>query len=192
MKARLANSNLQALEEMPFEMVKLGRRARTVRPGVVRGKTIKLSDVTHASSPETAHRTILLVDDCDATRFFTKWFLGSFGYKVDTARTAEEALSLFNPSTHDIIITDNSMPGISGAEMAHVVKLRSPSTPVLMYTGHVPNDHSCVDAVLQRPTQLLVMNEAIELLFARQVSQGLKLDYTSAMGCSTCPFGKSA
>jgi CheY-like chemotaxis protein len=124
------------------------------------------NNATPSSSPPRAQGTVLLVDDGDQTRFLTKWFLCNLGYSVDAACTAEEALALFDPLVHDVIITDNSMPGISGAEMAHIIKLRSPSTPVLMYTGQVPRDCSCVDIVIQRPTHLLAVTRAVEDLLA--------------------------
>ena len=107
-------------------------------------------------------KTVLLVDGGDECRITTKWLLANFGYAVDSVRTVEEALALFDPRTHDVVITDNRMPGMSGAEMAHVIKLRSPRTPVLMYTGLAPEDCSCLDAVVQRPTHLLVLKEAVE------------------------------
>ena len=113
-------------------------------------------------------KTILLVDDGDDIRVTTKWFLTSFGYAVDAARTAEEALALFNPTIHDLVVTDNVMPGMTGAEMAHVIKLRSPSTPVLMYSGNPPDDRACLDLVIQRPTHLLTLREAVEKLLAEK------------------------
>jgi DNA-binding NtrC family response regulator len=113
-------------------------------------------------------KTILLVDDADDCRVTTKWFLTSFGYAVDAARSAEQALALFNPTIHDLVITDNSMPGMSGEEMAHVIKLRSPSTPVLMYTGHPPDDRSHLDLVVQRPTHLLSLRDAADQLLAAE------------------------
>jgi CheY-like chemotaxis protein len=111
-------------------------------------------------------KTVLLVDDDDRCRLPTKWFLNNFGYEVDSARNAEEALLLFNPKIHDLIVTDNSMPGMTGAEMAHIIKLRSPSTPVMMYTGRAPADKSCIDVVIQRPVHLLVLKEAVDKLFS--------------------------
>lgn len=111
-------------------------------------------------------KTILLVDDKDESRIATKWFLTNFGYLVDSAPGAEVALALFNPKTHDVVITDNSMPGMSGAEMAHVIKLRSPSTPVLMYTGLAPDDQSSVDLVIQRPAHMLALKEGVDELLA--------------------------
>ena len=111
-------------------------------------------------------KTILLVDDRDDIRVTTKWFLTSFGFAVDAARTAEEALALFNPAIHDLVVTDNSMPGMTGAEMAHVIKMRSSSTPVLMYSGNPPDDRSCLDGVIQRPAHLLTLKEALDKLLA--------------------------
>lgn len=111
-------------------------------------------------------KTILLVDDADEFRVTTKWFLSNFGFAVESARSAEEALARFDPKTHDVVITDNSMSGMSGAEMAHVIKLRSPSTPVLMYTGLAPADRSCVDLVIQRPAHMLALKEGVDKLLA--------------------------
>jgi CheY-like chemotaxis protein len=114
------------------------------------------------SSAHSSLKTILLVDDVDDCRLTTKWFLSSFGYAVDSVRSAEEALALFNPSIHDVVVTDNSMPGMSGAEMSHIIKLRSRATPVIMYSGTAPTDGSCVDFVVLRPSHLLALKEAIE------------------------------
>ena len=115
-----------------------------------------------------AIKTILLVDDGDDCRITTKWFLSNFGYVVDAARNAEQALALFDPKIHDLVVTDNAMPGMSGAEMAHVIKLRSPATPVLMYSGNPPEDRSCLDFVVQRPAHLLTLKDAVEKLLARE------------------------
>jgi DNA-binding NtrC family response regulator len=111
-----------------------------------------------------AQPTILLVDDMDACRITMKWFLANFDYCVVAARSAEEAASIFNPSVHDLVLTDNSMPGMTGAELAHFVKERSPSTLVMMYTGKPPTDQSDLDMVIQKPTHLLLVKEAIDKL----------------------------
>lgn len=115
-------------------------------------------------------KTLLLVDDTDASRVPTKWLLNNFGYAVDTARNAAECLALFNPAIHDLVVTDNSMPGMSGAEMAHVLKLRSAATPVIMYTGAAPDDQSCVDEVILRGTHILALKQSIERFLAARAS----------------------
>lgn len=112
-------------------------------------------------------RTILLVDDEHGTRILTKWFLNNFGFMVDPARNAEEALVRFDPRVHDLVITDNSMPGMTGTELAHIIKLRSPSTPVIMFSGNPPHDRSCLDLVLQRPAHLMLLKEGVDLILSR-------------------------
>ncbi len=111
-------------------------------------------------------RTILLVDDNVDTRLLTKMFLNNFGYEVDSADCAGEALARFNPALHDLILTDNSMPGMTGGEMAHIIKLRSPGTPVVMCTGNPPDDCSSIDVVIKKPTYLLAIKDTLDKLLA--------------------------
>jgi DNA-binding NtrC family response regulator len=122
-------------------------------------------------------KTVLLVDDVDDCRVATKWFLANFGFTVDSVRSAEEALALFDPRIHDVVVTDNSMPGMTGSEMAHIIKLRSPSTPVLMCTGHPPDDRACLDLVLERPVHLLALKEGVDRLLAERKSTGDQKDH---------------
>jgi DNA-binding NtrC family response regulator len=126
-----------------------------------------ISENSTSSSP----KTILLVDDLDDLRVTVKWFLSNFGFAVESARNAEEALALFDPKTHDVIVTDNSMSGMTGVEMAHIIKLRSPSTPVLMYTGRLPEDRSCLDLVIQKPAHMLALKEGVDRLLAQKPSE---------------------
>ena len=99
------------------------------------------------------------------SRITLKWFLDTFGYVVQTARSAHEALTVFDSSLHDLVLTDNSMPGMTGAEMAHIIKMRSPHTPVLMYTGEPPADRSCLDIIIQKPAPLMELKNALDQLF---------------------------
>ena len=58
--------------------------------------------------------------------------------------------------------------GMSGSEMAHIIKLRSSTTPVIMFTEAPPADRSCIDCLIQRPTHLLALKEELDrLLTAR-------------------------
>lgn len=116
------------------------------------------------SNTEIDKKIVLLVDDDVDTRLLTKMFLNNFGYEVDSTDSAGEALARFNPGLHDIVLTDNSMQGMTGGEMAHIIKLRSPSTPVLMCTGNPPNDRSSIDVVITKPTHLLAIKDALDKL----------------------------
>lgn len=117
-------------------------------------------------------KTILLVDDQDDCRITTKWFLGNFGYTVQSTRNAEEALALFDAKVHDLIITDNNMPGMTGTEMAHIIKMRSAPTPIIMYSGSPPEDRTCLDLFIPRPTHLLVLKEAVDRIMGLPRPEG--------------------
>jgi len=119
--------------------------------------------------PPSSVRTILLVDDGHDTRILTKWFLNNFGFVVDSTQNASEALARFDPRIHDLVITDNTMPGMTGAEFAHVIKLRSPTTPIIMFSGNPPEDSACLDLVLQRPAHLMLLKEGVDRLLAAPV-----------------------
>lgn len=112
-------------------------------------------------------RTILLVDDQDEVRAVTLEVLAALGYTAESARSAGEALTLFDKETHDAVLTDNSMPGMSGAEMARVIKRRSPFTPILMYTANPPSDLSGIDMFIQKPTQPLALKEGLDHLLSQ-------------------------
>jgi CheY-like chemotaxis protein len=126
-------------------------------------------DANGEDSTPAGPKTILLVDDADESRAITKLFLGSLGYIVHSQPSAAEALAVFNPSIHDLVVTDNSMPGMTGEELAHVIKMRSPSTPVLMYSGNPPTGASDLDLVVQKPAQMANLKEAIRRLLSGQV-----------------------
>lgn len=114
--------------------------------------------------PPAHAKTILLIDADDASRVATKWFLENFSFDVDSAHNGEAALAVFDPRIHDLIITDNSLPGMNGQELAHIIKLRSPLTPVIMYAFVAPPDCSCLDRMILKPTHLLFLRDAAEAL----------------------------
>jgi CheY-like chemotaxis protein len=107
------------------------------------------------------------VDDNADTRLLTKMFLNNFGYEVDPAESAREALARFNPRQHLLVLTDNSMPGMTGGEMAQVIKQRSPATPIVMCSGNPPQDTSNIDIVIRKPTYLLAIKDAIDRLVVK-------------------------
>ena len=113
-------------------------------------------------------KTILLVEDKDEVRVTTRWFLANFGYVVDSVPSAEEALALFDPRIHDVVVSSNTMSTMNGIEMAHIIKMRSPVTLVLLCAESVPSDQSCLDLVIQQPTHMLALKDGVDRLLARQ------------------------
>jgi CheY-like chemotaxis protein len=125
---------------------------------------LPIDQKTVQENKEFQSKTVLLVDDDVDTRLLTKMFLNNFGYEVDSVDSAGEALARFDPDLHDVVVTDNSMKGMTGGEMSHIIKLRSPSTPVLMCTGNPPSDRSSIDIVITKPTHLLAIKDALDKL----------------------------
>ena len=78
---------------------------------------------------------VLLVDDDQRLLTVLSDMLRSGGHAVTTAVNGEEALSLFDPQSHDVVITDLGMPKMNGWEVAERVKTRSPGTRVCLLTG---------------------------------------------------------
>jgi signal transduction histidine kinase/ActR/RegA family two-component response regulator len=84
--------------------------------------------------PEQASR-ILLVDDDPRLLTVLADTLQSYGHAVTTAAKGEEAVQMFDPTLHDVVITDLGMPRMNGWEVAERIKAQSPDTPVFLLTG---------------------------------------------------------
>jgi PAS domain S-box-containing protein len=80
---------------------------------------------------------ILVVDDEPMVLEGTAEMLSDLGYEVRTAASAEAALALLSVGpAPDAVVTDHSMPGMTGAELALVLARDRPGLPVILATGH--------------------------------------------------------
>jgi len=90
---------------------------------------------------EAAHSgTVLLVDDEPLVRASTAHMLSELGYRVVEAVSADEALVLLDGADFDLLVTDHLMPGMSGADLTHEVRIRRPTLPVLIISGYAEED----------------------------------------------------
>jgi PAS domain S-box-containing protein len=81
---------------------------------------------------------VLLVDDEPLVRTAHRRVLQSLGYTVTEARDGQEALELLRaaPGAFDLVLTDQSMPRLSGADLARVLLAEQPSARVILCTGY--------------------------------------------------------
>jgi PAS domain S-box-containing protein len=98
------------------------------------------------------HESILFVDDEDAVVRFGKEVLKSLGYHPVVCRTAVEALEVFRiePNRFDLLITDRTMPGMSGDRLAQECRRLRPDLSVILCSGSngVPGpDDACSQGV---------------------------------------------
>jgi len=84
---------------------------------------------------------ILVVDDDDIIRD-TLYELVSENYSCHTAKTAEEAVAWLEAERYDVVLTDISMPGLSGLELLVHVRQKYPATPVIIISGISDRDHA--------------------------------------------------
>jgi DNA-binding NtrC family response regulator len=78
--------------------------------------------------------SLLIVDDDEEVRIIL-CELFEEKHKCDTAATAEEALTKLGADSYDLIVTDVSMPGMSGEDLLGFVRTYRPTTPVIFITG---------------------------------------------------------
>jgi two-component system, cell cycle sensor histidine kinase and response regulator CckA len=87
--------------------------------------------------PAPGHGCVLLVDDEPLLLDVTTLFLAKLGYEVVPARDGESGWQLFeaDPGAFDILMTDLTMPGLSGADLIRRVRARRPELPVVLSSG---------------------------------------------------------
>jgi len=98
-------------------------------------------------------QTILMVDDEDLLLTMGQAILTTYGYRVLTAGSGQQALNTLstNPSI-DLVITDLIMPTMSGRELVEQVRQLAPSIRILCTSGYIwPAGHHDENAYLQKP-----------------------------------------
>ncbi len=81
---------------------------------------------------------ILFIDDEELLANIWGEVLGEYGYRVRTMTNSAEALKLFsaNPGFFDLVITDQTMPDLSGRELIKELLTIRPSLPTILCTGY--------------------------------------------------------
>ena len=109
---------------------------------------------------------ILLVDDDDVIRETLCELLAS-DHHCEEASTAEDALRKLETRSFDVVLTDISMPGLSGRELLKRVLSLYPGTPVIVISGLSDQDQaqSLIGAgafdYLIKPFRLEVVEESV-------------------------------
>ena len=77
---------------------------------------------------------LLIVDDDNLVRD-TLHELLSPSHECHTADRAEQALAYLDIETYDVVLTDVSMPGLSGRELLKYIQAKHSTTPVIVISG---------------------------------------------------------
>ena len=116
---------------------------------------------------------IMLVDDEHAIVKSLSSILRSSGYKITEFTDSMQAADNFknNYQDYDIVITDNSMPKLTGTDLAKEIKRHNPEIPVILMSGFVNKniENSAkelgVDMIVNKPISAVKLTELIRRFF---------------------------
>ncbi|MFN0279462.1 MAG: sigma-54-dependent transcriptional regulator [Pyrinomonadaceae bacterium] len=117
--------------------------------------------------------SILICDDEEVMRDVLETILSGAGYKVQLAKTGEEAIEKYSQKQFDVVLMDVSMPGIGGlTALEELIKLDSEAV-VLIVTAYATFDTAIsawekgATSVIRKPFQ----NEQILALVAKGIKK---------------------
>lgn len=104
-----------------------------IQPAEINESSHKKSDRLHGKG-----RRVMVVDDELMVVKLLNEILTSYHYYVDTYCDSADALTAYksNPQDYDLIITDHTMPKMTGAELSQNILRLNPDQPIILCTGY--------------------------------------------------------
>lgn len=136
---------------------------------------------------------ILLVEDDSTLSFIVQDALTREDFEVVCAPNGEAGLKIFNEANPDIIVADVMMPRMDGFEMVRIIRLTSPSVPVLFLTARTALDDVVkgfelgANDYIRKPFQILELVVRIKALLKRN-QHGVTEDTNLAIGDCSLDF----
>ncbi len=78
---------------------------------------------------------VLIVEDEEHVRELLNELLTLWGYDTETAATGTEGLERLSRDRYDLILTDHSMPGVTGLELVRAVRKDDSSVGIIVLTA---------------------------------------------------------
>jgi PAS domain S-box-containing protein len=123
-----------------------------------------------APAPSGPPLHLLMIEDNEVNRAILRAFLGRLGHAVDEAQDGDEGIRLAALRRYDLILTDISMPRVSGVEATRAIRAgqgASRNAPIVAVTAHaLPEELAAfraagIDGVLTKPIRLKTVAETI-------------------------------
>jgi CheY-like chemotaxis protein len=113
---------------------------------------------------------LLFVDDEEMIARLAKQSLERIGYQVDVHTDPRRALEAFrqDPQRYDLLLTDETMPGLSGSALARQILQIRPGLPIILLTGHGARTATArqeplgIRAVVAKPIDVQDLSAVIE------------------------------
>jgi CheY-like chemotaxis protein len=137
--------------------------------------------VSRKTVPPTGQR-ILFVDDESSIARLAQVMLKALGHTTTTYCNSAEGLAAFraNPSAFDLVITDLTMPGITGVDLSRGIRALRPDIPIILSSGYadeVPEEtlrSLGIVEILPKPFQMQSLGAAVARVATRYSSNGLE------------------
>jgi PAS domain S-box-containing protein len=149
-----------------------GTRFRILLPALP--GQVAQADASEANPPARLPRpalkgSVLVVDDEEMVGEFMRELLATWGLEATCMHRPEAALDLVHaePDRFDVVITDQSMPRLTGLELARRLKQVRATLPVVLYTGHGDGisgdevDAAGVAVVMHKPVDPAQLSQAL-------------------------------
>jgi PAS domain S-box-containing protein len=131
---------------------------------------------TQKRSSNEEKKRVLVIDDEDVIREFMQEMLAAADFEADVAATGPEGIELFERNTYHLVFSDLGLPGMSGWEVARILKQKKPDVPLILLSGwgiqldDVRVKQSGVDLVLSKPCQIKEILGAVDEVLKRPKS----------------------
>jgi hypothetical protein len=79
---------------------------------------------------------VLVVEDESGVRDLVRRILAEDGYEILLAADGQEALSLAARTDIELVVTDVVMPGLSGPQLVHQLRVHRPDLPAIFVSGY--------------------------------------------------------
>jgi CheY-like chemotaxis protein len=122
-----------------------------------------------ASVPEGDGQTVMLVDDEDALVRLGEEMMAALGYEPVGFVSGAAALASFRatPERYSAVLTDESMPDITGFELARAIRAIRPDIPIILMSGYVTS------ALAARARDIGVTEVLAKPLVSADIARGL-------------------
>ncbi len=127
--------------------------------------TADMTEVSGRTQMPLGHERLLLVDDEEDIVDMLHSMLEKLGYRVDSTTSSIEALDRFrkNSDTFDLVISNQTMPQMTGMELIRRLRLTRSDIPVILCTGFddtIAEDRAAqlgIDALVVKPVRAAEM-----------------------------------
>ncbi len=132
-----------------------------------------------SDQPPVGQGHILFVDDEEGLAIATQFLLNELGYEVSIFTDSAAALATFREQamSFDLVISDQTMPELTGTELAKELRQIRPDIPIILCTGYSDLIDEAqaleqgIDAFLLKPMDIYVLANTIEQVLARARSE---------------------